>query len=131
MSQINQIANIIKQSKENGWPYPKTFAALKEAGVTSYEVKLANYEATYFCPAGEWQERAPQGYQSLEIAESFSQQAVKEALARHQQSQTTYVEWLAETAAGGVSHYRVDMAERTVTYYDKDERNSVVERVPS
>lgn len=130
MSQIDQIKSILNQSKENHWPYPKTFAALEEAGVTSYEVKLANYEATYFCPSGKLEEPAPKYFQPSTVAESFSELAVKEALIRHQKAQTNYVEWIAETAAAGVSHYRVNMKDRTVTYYDKDERHSVIESVP-
>ena len=68
MPQIDQIENILNQSKENHWPYPKTFAALEEAGVTSYEVKLANYEATYFCPSGKLEEPAPKYFQPSTVA---------------------------------------------------------------
>jgi uncharacterized protein YbcV (DUF1398 family) len=130
MFPINELENILKQAKENQWPYPKTFAALKMAGVISYEITLGNCGGTYYGMFGVWKEPPPKDCQPLAIVELFSQEAAKEALARHQQSQTNYTEWLVEMAAAGVSHYRVNIEERTVTYYDKGELNSLVEGVP-
>lgn len=124
------IEKILKQGKENKWPYPKTFQLLKDAGVTTYEVWLANYDNSYKGTFGEWKETPPKGYQPLIVSEVFCQDSIADAICRHQQGETTFVEVMKELALAGVSHYRVDMGQRTVTYFDRNEKNQHQERVP-
>lgn len=127
-----KLTNILKEAKEKVWPYPKTFEVLKDAGVISYEVSWINaYKAVYQTTSGEYQEPVPAGFMLVPIASEFSEEQVKQALLDHQQKKTNFVQFLNGLAAAGISHYRVDMLSRTVTYYNPSEKQSYVQHVPA
>lgn len=131
LNACERINTILKEAKKEQKPYPQTFLALKEAGVTEYTVAWqADYEAVYKGNFGECHEAAPAGFMPVTIASDFSLEAAKQAVRNVQQKKTNYVEFLAEIGAAGVSHYRVDMQKRTVTYYDPSEKFSYMEVVP-
>lgn len=131
MSDTYFIANILKRAKTEHQPYPKTFEYLKEAGVQTCEVSLAPYRAIYNGAFGQWEEPAPEGLTFFVISEIFDKKGAVKALERHQQKETTYVEFLSDMAAAGVTCYSVDMAHRQVTYYGRDSRNYYREEVPT
>lgn len=122
---------IIKTARIDQWPYPKTFEMLKRAGVASYTVHFTDeYNATYLGSFGTWKEATPSGYKRLQTAKQFSEEGVKASLSRHIENQTTYSQLLAELAENGVSHYKVEIAERTVTYFSDDEMQFHQQNVP-
>lgn len=130
MTPSNELNKLLIQAKKEQWPYPKTFEALKNAGVTSYEVKFADYDATYFGSFGEWKEPAPEGFHHLTINTQFNKQAFIDALKQHMKKETSYVEWLVQSAAAGVARYVVNMKNRTVTYYGLNADDFHIEYVP-
>jgi uncharacterized protein YbcV (DUF1398 family) len=130
-TQTETIAQILKQAKENKWPYPKTFQLLKEGGVTSYRVLWGEtYQGLYKGTFGEWLEPAPKGYRPVSGTFAFNKEKIKECIQRHQKGQTTFVEWLEEIFKVGVTHYVVDIGKRSVTYYSVEENQSYVDKVP-
>ena len=132
MSQNNSIETILKQAQEKRWPYPQTFQALKEAGVETYTVRWGeDYYAEYIGSFGVWTHHGLQGWTPLLTAPVFSENDLKASLIKHQQGKSDYVSFLKEASAAGVTHYRVEMDKRTVSYYDREERHSYVEKVPS
>lgn len=126
----NNIDNILKEAKQNTWPYPKTFEELKKSGVKLYTVNLDNYKAVYTGTFGVWNEPIPDGVEKYTISGSFSKEGIRDAIIRHAQKETTFAEFLNDIANCGVSHYKVDMDKRLVTYYSKDESNKYAEEVP-
>lgn len=125
------IEKILTESKINKWPYPKTFEALKDASVDSYSVSFENgFQAIYRGGFGSLQEKEPAGYRPVKAAKDFDAENIKNAIIKHVQQQTPFVEFLADIASFGVSHYIVDMKQRTVTYFNPDESQSHVEHVP-
>ncbi|MGE4350099.1 MAG: DUF1398 family protein [Candidatus Berkiella sp.] len=125
------IQEILTQAKNEKWPYPKTFNALKKMGTESYKVSFINsYKANYVGTFGTIQESAPAEYHAMHASEFFNGSAIKTAIVEHGQGKTSYIEFLEEIAAQGVSHYIVDMFNRTVTYFNKDESHAHVEAVP-
>lgn len=129
---MNTIENILQEAKDQRWPYPKTFEALKKTGVDAYSVRFARgpFDATYQGTFGTWQESPPQGYQTLETANHFSQEGIKNAIIKHMQEKNSYLNFLTEIAAQGASHYTVDITKRTVTYFNPDETQFHEENVP-
>ena len=126
-----KVEEILKESKGNKWPYPKTFNALKEAGVEYYVVHFSNeFNATYYGTFGTYQEAVPEGYKPELIAKEFSSESVKKSLIEHMQGKTTYTEFLIDLGKSGASHYKVVMEDRTVTYFNDAEDASHEERVP-
>lgn len=125
-----RVAHIAKQGKAESWPYPKVFHALKEAGVISHEVSVEDFRSIYSDGSHEWPEPVPEEFQPLKIASQFSEEAVQEALKRRINHETTYVEFLGNIAAAGVVSYKVDMESQTVTYKDRDGKDSFVQNIP-
>ena len=120
MNEIKNIENLLKEAKENKWPYPKTFEALRDFGVKDYEVHIEDgYDSTYSGTFGTWKEGAPKGYIPTAVAENASQEKFIYAIKKHQRGETNFVELLAEIALAGISYYKVDIAARTVSYFDK------------
>ncbi|HJZ22965.1 MAG TPA: DUF1398 family protein [Candidatus Babeliales bacterium] len=130
MTQSTVLDELLIQAKKEQWPYSKTFEALKKAGVTSYEVKLADYDATFYGDFGTLKEPKPEGFYTLTISTKFNKQAFIDALKRHMKKETSYVEWLGKSAAAGIARYVVSMADRTVTYYGINADDFHVEHVP-
>lgn len=132
MSQTNHIISILKEAKEQQKPYPQTFETLKNAGVTEYNVSWEdnNYKAVYSGNFGTVQEPAPVGFEPVIVAKYCDLEAAKQALREVQQKKITYVDWVTKMAAAGISHYHVDMNQRTVTYYNPSETESFTEQVP-
>lgn len=115
MTNTEKIAEIRRRAKSEQWDYPKHFNALKDAGVTSYHVDVASEATTFFLNSDTWQELiSPR--EPLHIAPRFDQDKLKKALARHQNKETTYEQFLAEIAQAGVKSYVVTFDTRKVTY---------------
>jgi len=127
---FDSLSTIIYASKKDRWSYPKTFQALVDAGVASYEVKLDKYQAEYRGNFGSWFEPAPEGLSNLTINTEFDKNAFINGLKDHIAGKTTYVQWLAHSAKAGVARYVVNMADRTVTYYGINSNDFHVEHVP-
>lgn len=130
MFDLHKIQQICKLSKEEKWPYPKTFEALKAAGVQSYEVQLNPYTIVYKGESQQWKEPTP-AIESFKISSKFNKNGIVETLNIHRIKKTTYLEFLKGIAAAGVSHYIVDMNQRHVAYHGYHLNDCYVEGVPS
>ncbi len=131
MNAINQIQAILTQSKEERWPYPKTFNTLRDAGVNAYHVTFnASFEAFYEGSFGRLEEKALPGYSSPKINAIFSDIGIKESIQKHIREKTPYLSWLNEAASQGVASYIVNMSNRTVTYFNLDKTKQYIEHVP-
>ena len=128
--QMNSLKTLLYTSKSENWRYPKTFQALIELGVTSYEVKIDKYHAEYRGDFGTWIEPVPVGFSDLAINIKFDEGAFVDALKDQMAGKTTYIQWLAKTAQAGVARYVVYMHDRTVTYYGMNAHDFHVEYVP-
>lgn len=127
----NTIKEILQDAKNNKWPYPKTFEMLKDAGVEEYDVQfIEKFDAHYKGDFGVLQEPTPVGYIVPLHVGNFSQEAIKTALKNHIAGKRNYVEFLLDMADAGVTHYKVSMKDRTVTYYGENVNNFHQEIVP-
>jgi uncharacterized protein YbcV (DUF1398 family) len=125
---INHLSTIFKHAVIEKWSYPRLFDALKAAGVRYYITDVTHFEIKYFGDDATSIEKGPEGF-TAEAGE-FDQEKVVEAIRRTQRKETDYLTFLKEIAAAGITRYRVDMQERTVTYLGQDPKNKYVEEVP-
>jgi uncharacterized protein YbcV (DUF1398 family) len=126
---LNTIKQLDEQAQAEKWTYPQLFDALKEAGVTSYETNVPEFEIVYQTADDEIHTPIPKDWESLTVAPELDEAAVKAAIAQAGRGDISYPEFLAEIATSGVAHYRVDMDARTVTYNGADGK-ALVEAVP-
>lgn len=128
---MNTIKNILKDAMMNQWPYPKTFEALKAEGLQNYEVRfIGSYKAEFNGTFGSFTEENLDGYNSIKESDHFNSNGIKNAVIKHVTEKTHYLEFLQDAAANGATHFRVDIAKRTVTYLNSDESASYIEYVP-
>lgn len=127
----NNIANIDKEAKINSWPFPKKFEALKAASLESYEVHFADYyKAQFNGTYTHFIKETLDGYSPIKASSNFNAEGIKNAIIRHIKEKTPYIDFLQDIAANGSTHYKVDMKERTVTYFNADESSCYREKVP-
>lgn len=108
---------LLARAARESWNYPRTFDALKDFGVQSYDVDVPRHRIVYRGDGAELAEGPPPGFEVLPLADRFDSDAFLQALRRAQRRETNYSQFLREIAAAGVSRYHVDMAARTVTYF--------------
>lgn len=128
---IEIIKNILKEATINKWPYPKTFQLLNNNGLQSYEVYFADfYKARFTGVFGCFVEDCLDGYKKIQSNKNFNPEGIKSAIFNHITKQTSYLDFLNDIAAQGATHYKVNMKQRTVTYFNADETDSYIEYVP-
>ncbi len=128
---MNKTKEILKEATINQWPYPKTFEALKAAGLEHYTVHFADYyKAEFKGKFDNFTEEHLDGYNSIKVSDNFSADGIKNALIKHVAQRTRYLDFLQDAAENGVTHYKVDIAKRTVTYFNLNESAHYVECVP-
>src|SRR5580692_9285913 len=110
------ISQILAQSEKDHWEYPRLFDELKKKGVASYDVDVALCKRTFNGNFGAHEEPVPANFQKFTIHGTFDAEAVKRALQRRQNKETTYLGFLHDIANAGVERYRVDMQERKIAY---------------
>lgn len=130
MFDVKKIENVITEAKRELWDYPKTFNALKEAGVEYYIAKISTHEIVYYGNGEQWIEPSPQDFRDLEVYKNFDSIAVGNAIKRHNEKETDFYQLLEEIAGCGVQSYRVDMNQRTVTY-SGDQGQEYIEKILS
>jgi uncharacterized protein YbcV (DUF1398 family) len=124
-----RVEEIFTTSKQERWPYPRIFHALKDAGVESYDADVASHEIIYRGHGESCVESSPHAANQLAINASFDQDGVQRAIRRNQSKQSNFAQFLSEIAQAGIQRYRVDMNARTVTYIGI-RAEEYVEKVP-
>ena len=129
---MNQVPEILQNAKNENWPFPKTFAKLRDVSVINYEAKWEDeyYLQFNFADNTHFTESGSPDLNSVNVAPKFSALAAKKSILIHQQGETTYEELVHELAAAGVSSYVVNMNDRTVTYFNQNRTESFIELVP-
>ncbi|REE78695.1 uncharacterized protein YbcV (DUF1398 family) [Paenibacillus taihuensis] len=130
---IEEVKRISKVSKQEKWPYPRTFQELQDAGVASYRTCIADNQTVFMGEAGSSSYEEPNdksAASSLEVAEQFQSDAVRRGLAHHKQHRTPFTDFIKDMADAGVHYYEVNMKERTINYTSGRPGESYVEAIP-
>jgi uncharacterized protein YbcV (DUF1398 family) len=118
------------QESSAGRPYPEYVKNLKEAGVTRYEVNVANQLTVVYADEGDPLE-VPVDLPQLVCANTFEAGSLKAAQLSTQSGLIGYPEFLSEIAEAGVHRYVADLEGMKITYYGKDEANKLEESIPT
>jgi uncharacterized protein YbcV (DUF1398 family) len=110
-----RVEEIFTKSKQEKWPYPKIFDALKDAGVEHYETEVATHGIAYHGSGDSISEPPPPGFSPLKVSAHFDAAGVKLAIEQNK-TEPDYLAFLQEIARAGVVRYRVDMSARAVSY---------------
>jgi uncharacterized protein YbcV (DUF1398 family) len=124
-----KILEIIQTSREEKWPYPRVFEALKHAGVESYEVNVATHEVVYHGHNQNMIEKSTGNEGLLTVAPHFSLSNLQQAILRNQKD-AHYPRFLQDIAAAGVACYEVNMKQRKVIYSGKN-KEQYAEAIPT
>lgn len=126
-----EVTKTLGDAALESWPYPRVFQALKEAGVRYYETDVLRYRIEYVGDTGSYVESGPVDFGPLTVGHAFDEEAIQAAIRRAQEGEMDYPSFLNALAAAGVPRYRVDMTERTVTYYGVGNNLRYVQKVPA
>lgn len=129
MFTLQQI-ELAAQNIKSGADFPNFIKQLKEMGVTRNDVFVINGMSVYYGTGDETVESSAL-YESLLIAETGDENALKEALKIHQQGQTDYFTFCKQAAEAGVEKWITDINVMTVSYLASDGTVLVVEKIPS
>lgn len=110
------VRQIHEESKSERWPFPKTFEALKGAGVAAYRYDVPTGETVFMGASGISLSELPSGAGRVEIAPDFDQQAIASAIKKHSVEHTPFQDFRTDAARAGVEYWEVSMENRTVKY---------------
>ncbi|OCT11273.1 hypothetical protein A8709_06245 [Paenibacillus pectinilyticus] len=128
---VQEVKRISEVSKLERWPYPRTFQALIDAGVTSYRTEVADNFTVYMGEGDRYEDMNSAMAEKSEIADEFHGDEVKSGLVHHQQHRTPYADFLKDMAKAGVHYYIVDMPGRMITYTSGRPGESYAEAIPA
>ncbi len=114
-----RLEEIKKLSLEQKWTFPRTFSALKEAGVESYEVWVPYHEIIYHGGGTQFVESHPQSANKVSVSENLKIKPLKEAISRGRKRTINFERFLDAIAKAGVQTYNAKMAESKITYVGK------------
>jgi uncharacterized protein YbcV (DUF1398 family) len=127
---IEEVKRISDVSKTERWPYPRTFQALLDAGVTSYRTEVSDNFTVYMGQDDRYEDMNSSMSETSPIAEQYNGDEVVRGLQHHQKHLTPYSDFLRDMAKAGVHYYIVDMLERKITYTSGRPEEAYTEAIP-
>lgn len=129
MFTIDQINASYKRVK-SGADFPKLIQNLKLIGVTHYSQNVADGRTTFFGLNNYFVEGEVK-YRVIEVNHIGSSHKLKHALSIHQQGLTDYLTFCKHAAEAGVEKWTTDIVDMTVTYFDREKKTLIVEKIPT
>ena len=97
-----RVRELSERSKRERWPFPRTFEALKDAGVESYRFDVSTCETAFQGNHGAPLSEPLAGADRVDIAPALDAGAVAAAIQRHMLEKTPFLEFRAAAAQAGV-----------------------------
>jgi len=129
MFTINQVKEAHSKVK-SGKDFPNYVQDLIKLGVSSYDTYV-NDGHTEYTGNDNFYVQSDAKYAARDVAVTSNPEKFKHYLKIHQQGQTDYLMFCAQSAETGVEKWTVDMAGMTCTYYDKAGNKMLVEEIPA
>jgi uncharacterized protein YbcV (DUF1398 family) len=114
---------------KSGADFPAYIQEIKALGVTHYEAYVTDGHIDYH-GANNYTANVPAKYEPLIIATAPSIDEFKAELKAHQQGKTDFLTFIKMCAKFGVEKWMICMSEMTCTYFDKSEKEILVEEIP-
>ena len=127
MFTLEQI-NAIHERLGNAKTLPQYLEALKNIGVDKYDSFITDGHSEYFDKGGH-KVVSPPVHDKLTIAETSHRESFLKHLHLHNEGKTNYLEMSKGLAESGVEKWTFDTNKMTITYYDKDGNEILVEAI--
>jgi len=114
---------------KSGADFPAYIKEIKQLGVTHYETYVADGHIDYHGP-NNYRVNMPEKHEPLPIAHTAMPEAFKAGLLAHQEGKTDYLTFIGMCAETGIEKWEICMEKMTCTYYDKQKKEVLVERIP-
>lgn len=114
---------------KSGADFPAYIQEIKALGVTHYEAYVTDGHIDYH-GVNNYTAKVPAKYEPLNIATAPSIDEFKAELKAHQQGKTDFLTFIKMCAKFGVEKWMICMSGMTCTYYDKSEKEILVEEIP-
>ncbi len=113
-------------AKVKSWAdFPAYAREITAMWVTAYDTYVTDGHSEYF--GNEESLLSLPKYEPLEISVKANKERFLERLKLHQNGGTDYMTFCRDCAENGVEKWRLDMTAWTCTYYDRNERELIVE----
>lgn len=115
---------------KSGGDFPKFVQDIISLGVESYVTSVYDGNTVY---KGEDNFSVESGakYEPVFIADVSEREAFKVKLKEHQQGRTSYPQFCTDCGASGINRWEVVTSTMTCAYYNKDNQEILVEKVPA
>jgi uncharacterized protein YbcV (DUF1398 family) len=114
---------------KSGADFPEYIREIKALGVRAYETWVKDSHTEYF-GENEYHTSSSPMYEEKVIANSIDKIKFKDYLKIHQQGETGYLTFCRHCAETGILKWFVSLDKMTCTYYDKAEKEILVEKIP-
>jgi uncharacterized protein YbcV (DUF1398 family) len=114
---------------KSGADFPAYITEIRSLGVVRFETWVKDSHTVYF-GATDFQLSAPGLFEPLTIADNCDLPTFKTRLLLHQQDYTDFVTFCNDCAATGIEKWVMDLNEKTCTYFDKNNTEQLVEKLP-
>ena len=124
LEQINKIHDDLGKAET----LSQYLEALKNIGVDKYDSFITDGHSEYFGKGGH-KVVYPPVHEKISIAETSNRESFLEHLNLHNQRKTNYLEMSKGLADSGIEKWTFDTNKMTITYYDKDGNEILVEAI--
>jgi uncharacterized protein YbcV (DUF1398 family) len=128
MFSVEQVQEAHKKVK-SGADFPAYVQELIQLGVIKYDMFVTDGHAVYVGLNG-FKISSEAKYESLTIANKSDAATFRLRLKIHQQGATDYMTFCRDAAEAGIKKWTVDLEKMTCTYFNKAEKEVVVESIP-
>ncbi len=126
IDQIKQAHHKVK----SGADFPAYIQEIKQLGVLLYTTYVEDGHTDYSGTNG-YKTSAPAKYESLNIADQCEADQFKSDLKTHQQGQSDFLTFVAQSAKWGIERWEVNLDKMTCTYFSRSGDEILVEQIPS
>lgn len=127
MFTLHQI-NEIHERLGNQASLPQYLQALQAIGVNTYDSFLEDGHSAYFGKENQ-KTVSPPVHEKLAIAQTSSKEGLLHYLKLHSEGKIDYSEMSKGLASSGIKKWTFDTHQMSITYYDLDEKEMLVEAI--
>ncbi|WPO92671.1 DUF1398 domain-containing protein [Chryseobacterium sp. HR92] len=117
------------QKVKSGADFPAYIQTIKKLGVSHYTTYVSDGNTEYFNQENQ-SVKTGSKYRLLTVSGKLNLENFKLRLKLHQQGGTDYMTFCNDCAENGVNGWKMDLHAMTCTYFDRNETNVLIEKVP-
>ena len=122
---------VLAHSKlKSGAEFPKYIQEIKEIGVIAFETWVYDSHTEYFGKEN-FRIQSKPIYEELHIVAHTDKGKFEDYLKIHQRGGTDYLTFCKHCAETGIKRWVVNLEKMTCIYYDKEDREILIENVPT